>query len=417
MPRPQLAVGDYGNISTSKQPNGIWVALARFRDEDGGTRRVKAQGTSRSAAEAALKAKFKTRITHGTGTEINAESLITDLAKRYLRMKEQEDLAPNTLYNIRRTIEKVITPKLGKLRIREATPQRLHAAINEVAADRGPGSALMFRTNLSGMFSTAALWGAVPSNPVSFTPRPKMVKKAIRALSIDELLVMRAHMVEALRPFTYEERLARANGDKGRMGGKNRSQTPLDVMDFMLATGCRAAEAPGLAWVDAHLDDPVPWVEIRQQVVRVQGEGLRLTPTKERDERRLRLPGFAVAMLRRRQATAVGPMVFPSDRNGSLRAPRNIAMQWEKAFAGSEWEWVTPKVLRKTVATLVEAEHGSALAAKQLGHASDAVTRRHYIAPSMVPIDAGSVLDVLVPYVTETGHFAETVDSEVQEAS
>jgi integrase len=219
-----------------------------------------------------------------------------------------------------------------------------------------------------------------------------LVRKQIRVLTVDELWVMRSHAVEALRPLTFEERLERAGGDKRRMGGKDRGRDPLDVMDFLLSTGCRAGEVPGLEWADVHLDDDAPWVEIRQQVVRVPGQGLELTPTKEHDVRRLRLPGFAVDMLTRRLEDATGPMVFPSERGG-LKAPRNIATAWKNTFRGSDWEWVTQKTLRKTVATLVDAEHGSQLASRQLGHASDGVTRRHYIAQSLVPIDAGQALE------------------------
>ena len=204
---------------------------------------------------------------------------------------------------------------------------------------------------------------------------------------------MRDYAVERLKPLTFEQRLARANGDTARMGGKDRGRLPLDVMHFLLATGCRAGEVPGLAWEDVHLDDPEPWVEIRQQVIRVPGGGLVLTPTKEHDVRRLRLRGVVLEMLRERKATATGPMVFHTGKGGLL-APRNIATAWANTFKGSEWEWVTQKTLRKTVATLVNEAHGSVLASKQLGHASDKVTTAHYIAQSLVPIDTGQALEI-----------------------
>jgi integrase len=67
---------------------------------------------------------------------------------------------------------------------------------------------------------------------------------------------------------------------------------------------------------------------------------------------------------------------------------------WRDLFAGTDWAWVTQKTLRKTVATLINLELGSELAAKQLGHASDAITRKHYIEPSKVPHDQRSALDM-----------------------
>jgi integrase len=142
-----------------------------------------------------------------------------------------------------------------------------------------------------------------------------------------------------------------------------------------------------------HLDAPEPWVEIRQQVVREPGVGLVLTPTKEHDIRRLRLRGVVLEMLRERRKTATGPMVFHTGKGGLL-APRNIAFQWKRTFEGSDWYWVTQKTLRKTVATIVSEAHDSVLASKQLGHASDGVTRRHYIAQSLTPIDTGEALEI-----------------------
>ena len=393
MPRPQLGIGEYGTIGYSRD-GAKHVAMARYRDTDGETRRVKAVGTSKSAAAQALREKFKERGRRGGEDDITSESTIAELADRYYAQKQAEDLAPNTLHNNRRSMDNHIKPKLGKLRLREASPQRLSNFIASVTLSNGPGTALMVRSILSGMFSAAARWDAVPSNPVAFTLPPKLEQKPIRALSLDELVRMRELASGIFRPFTLQERLDRANGDVRRLGGKNRSRTTLDIIDFLIATGCRAAEPAGLAWEDVHLDDPAPWVKIHKQVVMVPREGLLRTPTKERDVRDLRLPGFAVEMLRRRRAEYPDSvMVFPSERGG-LRSPRNIATAFQKAFAGTEFEWVTPKTLRKTVATLINGQVSSAQAAQQLGHKSDTMTRRYYVEPSRLPIDSGSVLEL-----------------------
>jgi integrase len=370
-----LAIGDYGNISYSRSEAGEWVALARFRDVDGVTRRVSAQGSSKSGAGAALKLKFKERASSG---ELSAESRVTELAEKYWSAKQGDNLAPNTLYNMRRALDNHVIPRLGKLRVREATPQRLDKVIRDITQENGPGTAQVVRSALSGMFSSAVRWGAAVSNPVGFTGVPKLESKAIRALTVSELWLMRQHAVKVL--------------SVRNATGPSRRQTPLDIMDLLLATGCRAGESIGLAWEDVHLDDPVPWVEIRQQVQSVRGKGAILTATKEHDIRRLRLPQFAVDMLTRRKAVATGPMVFPSTKGG-LIYPQSIGASWRAMFKGSEWAWVTQKTLRKTVATLVDAEHGSVMASRQLGHASDAVTRAHYIAQNVTPLDVGPILE------------------------
>lgn len=383
-PRPQLGIGEYGHVHTTRDGK-TWTALARFRDIDGITRRVKAQGTSKSGAEANLREKLSKRAR--SGDEVTGETRVQDLAERYYQVKLGEHLASNTYYSMRRDLDNHVIPRMGQQRIREATPQRIEAVVSSITKANGPSAALRVRNVMSGMFTLAARWSAIPANPVSFTLRPEIESKEVRALTLTEFLEMRAYAVDKVRPFTREERLARANGDRGRMGGKNRNPRTVDIIDFLIGTGCRAGEVAGIAWKDVHLDEDAPWVMIHQQVNRRMEGGVELTRTKEHDVRRLRIPAFAVDMLRRRRENAAGELVFMSERGG-LMDPRVMSDTWRSTFRGSPWDWVTPKTLRKTVATLVAAEHGSGQAAQQLGHASDGVTKKHYIAPSLVPIDS-----------------------------
>ena len=66
-------------------------------------------------------------------------------------------------------------------------------------------------------------------------------------------------------------------------------------------------------------------------------------------------------------------------------AARTISRrQWRNARDGTGYEWVTPHVFRKTVATLISREYGSKHAAAQLGHSGSAITEKHYIAKAAV---------------------------------
>ena len=392
MPRPQLGIGQYGNIKATPVGPGKFEALARYRDLDGEVRRVKAYGAKEESAKQALRDKMTAR-NRLSGSELDAESRVSELAERYYAAKRDDDLAGGTLYHLRGQLDRVVIPKLGKLRIREVSPQVVEALVRQVGKSAGPGAALNLRSALSGLFNAAARWGCVSVNPVGFVPVPKQKPREIRALTVHEVMAMRDYAVEKLRPRTVEERLERANGDTRRMGGGDPSTLVLDIMHVLLATGCRAGEAIGLAWEDVHLDAPEPWVEIRQQVVYTAGVGVRLTQTKEHDVRRLRLRGPVLEMLRERKESATGPVVFHA-RDGGLLNPVNVARDWRRTFKGSEWAWVTQKTLRKTVATLVNEIHGSDLASKQLGHASDKVTKSYYIAQSLVPIDTGEALEI-----------------------
>lgn len=405
MPRPQLAIGDYGSISYSYALPTV-TARCRFRGLDGVTRQVSASGmmspkartekqkmdTGKRDAEANLKARLH-EMKRGT-EDLNSESRIGELAELWFTGKHSEGLKYRTIERARSVLDNHVLPALGGLRIREASTAKLDIYIRDVAAKNGPATAVIVRSVLSGMFGEAQRYDAVAGNPITATRVPKRAKSEIRAMSLDEFLGMRKHAEERLKPLTTEERLTRAKGVRSRMGGANRAQTPLDVIDFLIGTGARASEVLGLCWEDVHLDGEVPFVKIHQQVIREKERGLVLAPTKERDVRRLALPGFAVEMLTRRQELPGNEwgVVFTNVRN-NLIDPSNMRTVWRSLFKGSEWEWVTQKTLRKTVATLIDLELGSEIAAKQLGHTSDKLTKLYYIEPSKLPQDQRSALD------------------------
>jgi len=402
-PRPQLGVGKSGAVSFA-HALPVVTARCRFRGLDGVTRQVSAQGagvgrtekavilSGEKAARAALETKLSV-MSQGSD-ELNSETRLSTLAELWYTSKLGEGLKYRTLERSRSVLDTHVIPGVGGLRVREASTAKLEVYVRRVAAERGAATAVIVRSVLSGMFSEAQRFDAVVVNPIAATRVPKRTKGEIRAMSFSEFEGMRAHAVEALKPLTKEERLARANGDVRRMGGANRAQTPLDVIDFLIATGARASEVLGLCWGDVHLDGDVPFVRIHQQVIREKERGLVLAPTKERDVRLLALPAFAVDMLSRRALlpTNQDGAVFTNVR-GNLIDPSNMRSVWRRLFKGTEWDWVTQKTLRKTVATVIDMELGSELAAKQLGHTSDKMTRLHYIAPSKLPQDQRSALE------------------------
>lgn len=389
-PRPMLGIGEYGHIST-RTVDGHTVASCRYRDVDGRVRTVTAQGGSKSKAEAALRTKLRGRAS-GTG-DITSESPVTALAEVWYAGKEADPtLKYRTKERARSLLDNHVIPGIGSLTIRECTTARLEHFLQLRTASNGGETARLIRSVLSGMFATAARYDAVHTNPVTNTTVKQKPRAVVRAMSLPEFVGMRAHAATRLQPLTTAERLERAGGDTARMGGANRSLLPLDLIDFLIATGCRAAEAVGMCWEDVYLSGPVPYVVVRQQVIRERGRGLVLAPTKERDTRRLAIPVFAVAMLeRRREGQSTGP-VFPNQR-GNLSDPSNVRTMWRGCFKGSPWEWVTQKTLRKTVATLVSLEQGSEVAAQQLGHTSDTMTKRYYIEPSREPLDQRPALE------------------------
>lgn len=391
--RPQLPIGQYGVITTTARADGKHQAICRFRDFDGITRRVTATGKSKSAASQALKLKLDDRKQLGTG-EITPETKFKVLAEEWYADKLTEGLAYRTTERHRQALDTYILGALGELRLREATTGRLDRFIRVIGKNIGGPTANIVKGILSGIMGMAARYDAVPSNPVTDVHVHKVESHPIRALSLDEFKAMRLHAEEQLAPRSAEQRLTKT-GDIRRMGGRNRSDVMLDIIDILIATGIRPGEVLAIRKSKLNLDAEIPDVRIDSTIIRMKGQGLVIQEhTKAKDVRRLALPQFAVDVLTRTlqdHEPNEWDVVFTSSV-GTLMDPRNLGHAWTKTFAKSEFDWVTPKTLRKTVATLIDAEHGSIKAAKQLGHTSDEMTKKHYIEPSRDAVDQRQTL-------------------------
>lgn len=120
---------------------------------------------------------------------------------------------------------------------------------------------------------------------------------------------------------------------------------------------------------------------------------------------------FASRSRSRRRATASSPsrsgaellsqrarglpfeLVFPT-RNGTPRSVSNVNRAWWE-IRGEDYSWVTPRTFRKTA---VERGFGAEAAAKQLGHSSPEVTRKHYIDRAVATGNYTAALDALNPF-------------------
>lgn len=114
------------------------------------------------------------------------------------------------------------------------------------------------------------------------------------------------------------------------------------------------------------------------------------------------MPSFVVDVLMRRRVDAAASaegFVFATSK-GTPLDPHNVRTKLRKA-RGEGFEWVTPHVLRKTVATLVEREAGVRDSSLLLGHADTGVTGRHYVERLHDAPDVSNILDLLAPSVRD----------------
>lgn len=342
-----------------------WTAFCRYRDLDGVTRPVTASGTSKTGADQALKTKLKGRRLTGVASEITPDSTVAELAEAWFATV---DGVQSTRDVYRQALDKRILPTLGRLRLFEATTSRLDSYLNHLSA---PSVARRCKVVLTLMFNLASRYDAVPANPVTATELKSVEAKPVAALSVDDVLAFR-------------DRVAEWSGLKG-----NRAKVA-DVVELFIATGLRPGELLAVRFEDIDLRARTLAVTGTVKRDSVNGLHRQAFPKSAAGVRVLTLPDFAVSMLRRRKVASSSGLVF-ANRDGGPWEPANFRRQWREV-RGERWAHVEPRSFRKAVATLIERESGSMAAALQLGHSSDAVTKRHYIERNTVAPDATEVL-------------------------
>lgn len=368
-PRPPLPLGTWGKISRKKYANGRWRATTRYRDTDGITRTAEAWGISGAAAERNLVTSFQDRQAP-TSSEISRNTRLSELSDLWFDEVENNGRAGRrTIDGYRDTYRRVIKPALAGLRLHELSTGRIDRFLKNVAADH-PATARHSKIVLTGMIGLAVRHDALRSNPIRDVGPIKIASKNVRALSVKDVQKLRTFIGKWQQDPTHQ--------------GRPRATNLLDVLDIFLATGARIGEVLAIRWKDIDLQAEPPTITISGTVVMEKGRGAyrQERPKTKAGFRTVKLPPFAVEMLERKYLQSnpdPESMLFPSS-TGTVRSPHNFRRQWRDARAGSPYEWVTPHVFRKSVATLIDQEYSSKQAAAQLGHSGTAITEKHYIA-------------------------------------
>ncbi len=138
------------------------------------------------------------------------------------------------------------------------------------------------------MLDAAVIDGALPMNPVAATSRLKGDRKDVQALSEDDIHAVRAAVdawcvAEAPRP--------RPAPDMA------------DIIDVLLATGCRLGEVLALRWTELDLEATPPTLTVNGTIKTGdrQGDLPQVQAEVGASRRTLALPDFAATMQRRRR--------------------------------------------------------------------------------------------------------------------
>lgn len=381
--RPSLRIGEHGKIRRVQLDKGIWKATCRYRDTDGVTRVVERRSTGGDTygkkAEDLLLASLASRQPPGVVGEIHHGTKVVSLIETHIE-RSREDWAARTTDTYTYTAGQLAKLIKG-LRVEEATPPRIDAALRSMKRTHGPGMARQSKTLLLGGLQLAVMAGVLPTNPAKSVTgsRSKDARgKGAKALDTNQI----AELLEQLRvsDVCIEKDLA-------------------DPITLLIATGLRRSELLGLRWVDY---DPLDRsVTVTGKLVRIKGQGLkRISQTKtDAGRRTIPLPLFASDMLTARKRTPYygeQKMIFPSTA-GTWRDPDNFNKDWRKARELLGFPDVTSHSFRKTVATVIDEEGLSArVGADHLGHAKISMTQDVYMARNRTHSEVADALDRIV---------------------
>jgi hypothetical protein len=169
--RPSFRIGEHGKITRTKLGNGSWLARCRYRDRDGVTRIVQRVGPpdehdqyGKLAVDALKEALAVRRLPTGPDA-IGADTLVTALLKEHLSRLAEDGRADRTLDTYRFTAVK-LQKFLGGVRVGEATPARLDAALRSMRTTHGATTARQAKTILRGALQLAVMATVLNSNPV-----------------------------------------------------------------------------------------------------------------------------------------------------------------------------------------------------------------------------------------------------------
>jgi len=363
--RPPLRIGQHGKITRTQIGKGVWVAKCRYRDTDGVTRIVERKSPTTDQhgkkAEDALLASLDTRQAPGGG-DITIATKVTDLIQAHID-RSAEDWADRTTDTYKYTAAK-LGKLIGGLRVQEATPPRIDAALRSMKTAHGAGMSRQSMVLFKGALQLAVMAGVLPTNPVRDVARgrSKDSVKGAAAVPTGDL----ATLLEKLDTSEYCL-------DHDLVG----------PVTMLIATGMRRSELLGLRWVDY---DPLSGsVTVTGKLIRKKGEGLkRVDQTKTKaGARTVGLPVFAREMLAHRRATPYygeQKMIFPSTA-GTWRDPDNFNKDWRKARDELGFPDVTSHSFRKSLATLLDEQGLSArVGADHLGHENVSMTQNVYMA-------------------------------------
>ncbi|WP_162850702.1 tyrosine-type recombinase/integrase [Amnibacterium kyonggiense] len=376
-----MPIGSHGIVNVDEVEPGVWRARTLCRFPDGKRRQIERRRPGRTGAKA-IQALQEALVDLATpdGGELRGSTRLEVLAAQFIELKRASERSPRTVDTYEHALRKQIIPRIGDLRVEEATPRRIQAFLNTVNKEHGPGAAKTCRSVLSGMFGVAVRSDVLRSNPISAVESPRRkVTHASMAIPLDGVPAF----LETIRA---DERL--------------RELDISDLFEFMLFTGCRIGEALALRW--SHVDLDAATVTFAATAVRTKERGLEIQEHGKTDtsNRIISVPLEVLELLQRREHSA--EVVFPS-LSGKLRDTNNTEADWRANRVRLGYPTFTSHGLRKTCATALDVAGVSARGiAEYLGHKRPSMTQDVYMSRKVGTAETATHLDRMFGIRSET---------------
>ena len=371
MPRPRTPIGTFGKIGHRRLGKGRCEARARYRDWDGKLRVVQCTGSTRAAAELALKRKLAERSLFQPGfIGLSADSRFSALVDYWLEDMEVEDrLSKTTRQLYERNMRTLVAPTFAELTLREIGVARCDYFLKQLAK-QSYNRARQARVVLRLALGLAVRHEVIPRNPMDHVSRLRRPVTTPNAFEDSDIELIR----EAVKAWEEREITAGPRPD-GQLG---------QIIEVLLGTSARIGEVLAIRLRDLDLRSTIPTVKIAGTIISRKGEPTHRQdhPKTARSVRRIALPHFAVKVIRARlkKRLSIDPdaLLF-CNRTGGPMTTNNVRRQLRAIMDQAGLEGVTPHRFRRTGATTIYYAGGIDLAAGLLGHTDPRITQQHYI--------------------------------------
>lgn len=389
MPRKKLRVGQIGTISYTEVGYRRWKADAYVRTY--ADKRVRVQGTGRTKDDAAatLKTNANERVLENASASIDGNTTLQSLLELTVKA-----MRAGTVGNKKLRIQSVNTYErqlslfqgargdraIGNLRLCDCDKTIIANWLLKLS-ERTPANAKLAKVLLSRAYDLTVIhgvnvWPINPTHGVKLRGNDSRDSEPV-ALSLTEVQQIWENVQAWQTPY---------------------KQTDLvGIVGALIATGFRPSEVLALQWADLELDaKPKAKATLSGAIVRQDGKLVRQGYTKTNSGfRTVTLPDWFRDMLIERLVNAESVLVFPNNQGGFLDIV-NVRTKFREA-RGDMFSHVKFKSFRSSVATAIENVNGVEEAARQLGHASPAITGRYYVKRAADAGDHTAVLELFAP--------------------